>query len=634
MSVQTELQIGHEFVGYRIDELIGRGGMGVVYRAHDLRLKRTVALKLMAPELAQDQRFRERFSRETELAMSLEHPNVVPIHDAGDVDGRLYLAMRYVEGRDLRALLHAEGALDKVRSLAICSRVGNALDAAHANGLVHRDVKPSNVLLDAGEHVYLADFGLTRRLDEDGGSAAEQRSVGTPAYLAPEQIEGGPVDGRTDIYALGCLLYECLTRETPFVRDSRLAVAWAHLEEEPPRVSDRRPELPEAIDMVIRKAMAKEPADRHTTCAELIAAAEEALELRPPARLRHRRTVIAVIAMLFVLAAALVAAVLIRGAGSGGGAVPPVKANTLVRIDPATNRVSDVIGVGTRPSVSAVGGHSVWVYNAAGPSVSEVGAATNTVEHTTRLVAAASRHLDSFTGPVLTADTAGAWLVGVDARGRSHLTRVFSGPRGKREYLLQGEPLAVAVGYDAVWVVTHETRDNQLLRIDPATGEVTKRTHFPRSAAIDSVAAGLGRVWVVASSSATLFRIDPRSARVTGSVDLGKRAARPEVVLGAIWVGLTDDGGDTVIVEPRTLGPAHLGCCSPALGYDTAGYGSIWQFDAPKGIVERWNGQTHQGAFTIRVADPPFYGGLCLTSIATGAGAVWVTVAPNLNFGC
>lgn len=150
--------------------------MGVVYRAHDLRLKRTVALKLTAPELALDQRFRERFSRETELAMSLEHPNVVPIHDAGDIDGRLYLAMRHVEGTDLRALLHTEGELDPARALVICSRVANALDAAHANGLVHRDVKPSNVLLDADEHVYLADFGLTRRLDEHGRREEDHHS--------------------------------------------------------------------------------------------------------------------------------------------------------------------------------------------------------------------------------------------------------------------------------------------------------------------------------------------------------------------------------------------------------------------------------------------------------------------------
>ena len=167
--------------------------------------------------------------------------------------------MRYVEGTDLRALLRAEGGLDAARSLAICGQVATALDAAHAKGLVHRDVKPSNVLLDASEHVYLADFGLTRRLGEQVAPAGEHRSVGTPAYLAPEQIEGRSVDGRTDVYSLGCLLYECLTGEAPFAGRSRLAVAWAHLEEEPPSASGRRPELPEAIDAVIRRAMAKDP---------------------------------------------------------------------------------------------------------------------------------------------------------------------------------------------------------------------------------------------------------------------------------------------------------------------------------------------------------------------------------------
>ena len=441
MSAQTEIRIGSEFVGYRIDELIGRGGMGVVYRAYDLRLKRTVALKLMAPELALDRRFRERFSREAELAMSLEHPNVVPIHDAGDIDGRLYLAMRHVEGTDLRALLHAEGALDTARALAICSQVANALDAAHASGLVHRDVKPSNVLLDADEHVYLADFGLTRRLDEQGGPAGEGRSVGTPAYLAPEQIEGGPVDGRTDVYSLGCLLYECLTGEAPFARGSRLAVAWAHLEEEPPSASERRPELPEAIDAVIRKAMAKEPEGRYTTCAALIAAAEEALGLGPPpALLRRRRTVLAALATLVILAGVLVAAVLVRGDGNVGVAAPPVKADTLVRIDPATNKVSAVTGVGPRPSATAVGGRSVWVYNDDGRSIAEIDATTDTRGHTTNLLAPPSQS-DPLGGPVLAADTAGAWLVGDDERGKSYLTRVFSGLAGSASTRYRKSPV-------------------------------------------------------------------------------------------------------------------------------------------------------------------------------------------------
>jgi serine/threonine-protein kinase len=633
VSVLTEIRIGSEFVGYRIDEVIGRGGMGVVYRAYDLRLKRTVALKLMAPELALDQRFRERFSREAELAMSLEHPNVVPIHDAGDIDGRLYLAMRLVEGTDLKALLRAEGALDPVRALALCSRLANALDAAHANGLVHRDVKPSNVLLDANEHVYLADFGLTRRLDEQRGPAGEGRSMGTPAYLAPEQIEGGSIDGRTDVYSLGCLLYECLSGETPFAHGSRLAVAWAHLEEEPPSASARRRELPVAIDAVIHRAMAKAPEDRYPTCTAMITAAEEALGVpRLPAV--RRLWAAAAVAIVLILGAVVVA-VIVRGTGTGAAVGPAVRAETLVRIDPATNKVSAVVDVGGRPSATALGGGSVWVYDDARPSVSEIDPATETVRHTTMLVAAPSRTPDAFAGPVLAADAAGAWLVGVDARGRSYLTRVFSGVRGKREYRLRDEPRAVAVGYDAVWVVVHGAHDNKVLRIDPATGKITKQTRFRASAPIDGLATGLGGIWVVASSTGTLYRINPRSAAVTGHIDLGERAARPEVVLGAIWVGLSDSGGDTVIVDPRLVEvDEHLGCCPPARGYDTAGNGAIWTYDTPTGTVERWNGQTYQGTINIHVVDPPFYGGLCLTSIASGAGAVWVTVAGNLNDGC
>jgi hypothetical protein len=608
--------------------------MGIVYRAYDLRLKRTVALKLMAPELALDQRFRERFSREVELAMSLEHPNVVPIHDAGDIDGRLYLAMRHVDGTDLRALLHTQGALDPARALAICSQVASALDAAHANGLVHRDVKPSNVLLDGSEHVYLADFGLTRRLDEQSGPASESRSVGTPAYLAPEQIEGGSIDGRADVYALGCLLYECLTGETPFVHGSRLAVAWAHLEEEPPSASARHPELPEAIDAVIRKAMAKEPEDRYATCGALTDAAEVALGLRRPPAIRRRRRR-AVAATLLLLAAALVAAVVLRGAGNGGGLVPAVTADTLVRINPATNKVNAVIDVGPRPSETAVGGRSVWVYNDDGPSVSEVDAVTATVLHMTKLAATPSRRPDVFAGPVLAADPAGAWLVGADQRGRPYLTRVFSGPRGKREYVLPGDPRAVAVGFGAVWVIVHRARDNELLRIAPTTGKVVKRTRF-RSSPIDGLAAGLGSVWVTASSSGVLYRINPRSAHVSGTpIDMVGAIARPEVVLGSIWVSLSALGGDTVIVDPRMLYIVeHLGCCSPEGRPDTAGHGSIWTADAPTGTVERWDGITHQGITNIRVANPPFYDGPCLTSIASGAGAVWVTAAASVKYHC
>jgi len=638
VSTHTEIEIGSEFLGYRIEELIGQGGMGVVFRAYDLRLKRTVALKLIAPELALDERFHARFARETELAMSLEHPNVVPVYDAGDVDGRFYLAMRHVEGTDLGALLRAEGALEPARALAICGQVANALDAAHAKGLVHRDVKPSNVLLDQSEHVYLADFGLTRRLDEQGARAGEGRSVGTPAYLAPEQIEGGPVDGRADIYSLGCLLYECLTGDAPFSQGSRLAVAWAHLEKEPPSASEHNSDLPKALDAVIRKAMAKSPDERYPTCAALFAAAEEALGFRQRSILRRRTLLLLAAATTLALLAAVLAVALVTR-GDEAKAAPVVRTNTLVRIDPETNTISNVIDVGQSPMAAAAGGRSVWVYNHLDRTVSEIDAATNDVRHTTAL-SAWPVDLGLLTGPVLAADEDSAWIVGVTARGRSLLTRVLSGARGAHDYRLDREPRAVAVGEGAVWILGAGKRDYQVLRVDPASGEVTARTRFPASSRIASLDVGLGRVWVVSSSTAILYRIHPRSAAVTGRVDLGRRAGRPTVEHGIVTVGVSDPGRHSLAVDPRTLDTfIEQECCPLGDGYDgDYGYGSTWSYDSSAGTVlrfafNRWTGYSLDEA--IAVTDPPkFNGGPCLTSLAAGAGAVWVTLAPSVNATC
>jgi len=635
VSTHTEIQVGSEFLGYRMEELIGQGGMGVVFRAYDLRLKRIVALKLIAPDLALDERFHARFARETELAMSLEHPNVVPVYDAGDVDGRFYLAMRLVEGTDLGALLRAEGALEPARALAICGQVANALDAAHAKGLVHRDVKPSNVLLDQSEHVYLADFGLTRRLDEQGVLASEGRSVGTPAYLAPEQIEGGSVDGRADIYSLGCLLYECLTGDAPFSHGSRLAMAWAHLEEEPPSASERNSDLPHAIDSVIHKAMAKSPDERYPTCAALIAAAEEALGFRERLIVRRRALLLLASATLALLAAVLAVALVARG--DGAKAVPVVRENSLVRIDPATNAISAVTDVGQDPMAAAVGGSSVWVYNHLDRTVSEIDAGTNDVRHTTD-ISARPVDLGLLTGPVLAADEGSAWIVGVDDRGRSVLTSVLSGGGGARAYPLDREPRAVAVGKGAVWVLGAGKRDYQVLRVDPATGKVTARTRLPASSGISSLEVGLGRVWVVSSSTAVLYRIHPRSAAVTGRVDLGQRAGRPSVEFGIVSV-VVSDFPHTLVVDPRTLDiVGQQPCCPLRDGYDIDyGHGSEWMSDWPTGAVHRFafNGGLYSLEEVIAVTSPPgFYGGVCLTSLVAGAGAVWVTLAPSFEPTC
>jgi len=258
--------------------------MGTVYLAEDVHLHRKAAVKVLAPELSRDDRFRRRFLLESQLAASLEHPHIVPIYGAGEVEDVLYLAMRYVEGYDLRELIDATDRVGDERALRLLSQVAGALDAAHGLGLVHRDVKPANVLIGAGdeEHAYLCDFGLAKYASTVASLTGERAFVGTISYVAPEQIESGAVDARADVYALGCILYECLTGNPPFDREGDLQVVFAHLKEPPPLVTAQRPELSDALDGVLQTALAKDPNDRFSTCGELVAAASDALRIEAP----------------------------------------------------------------------------------------------------------------------------------------------------------------------------------------------------------------------------------------------------------------------------------------------------------------------------------------------------------------
>jgi YVTN family beta-propeller protein len=641
MDVHTRVEIGTDFLGYRIEELIGRGGMGVVYRAYDLRLKRPVALKLVAPSLALDERFRERFARETELVMSLEHPNVVPIYDAGDVDGRVYLAMRLVDGSDLGSVLRTEEALEPARALAICSQVGLALDAAHASGLVHRDVKPSNVLLDRSEHVYLADFGLTRRLDEQLGDPADDRSLGTPAYLAPEQLDGQSVDGRADVYSLGCLLYESLTGERVFPRGSRLAEAWAHLEEDPPRASRRRPDLPDAVDEVICRALAKEPGQRYPTCAALISAAQDALGLRRPAPNRRITLFLAVGVLAAALAA--VAVVLATDSHAKAGASAPLFArdDSVARINPATNKVTAVIGVGASPTIAAAAGHYVWVYNQGDSTISEIDATTNRVRRTTTVPGAAVG-VSWFAGPVLAADAMDAWFIDGGLGGQRPLLTRISVDGSRRTYRLDITPTGVATGDRAVWVVGRGVDDYQVLRFNPADGRVDARTRFPASTPVGSIAFGYGDVWVVDSAHATLYRIDPRTVRRAGRLVLGTgRAGRPEILPrgGDIWIRQANrlgSGGSATSVDPSTLSTNWVQegeVFQPDWGEDRGDLGALWWYTWQTGSLFRQeldNGPIR----TVHVTrTQPDANGPCLTSIAIGSRSLWLTAAPPLDGG-
>src|SRR5262249_18073698 len=294
---------------------------------------------------------------------------------------------------------------------------------------------------------------------------------GTPAYLAPEQITGAPVDGRADVYSLGCLLFECLTETVPYSSDTRLGVAWAHLEEEPPRASGRRPDLPAAIDGVVRKAIAKEPEARYEKAGALIDAARDALGLgHAPARRRRGRVLIGGAALFVVLAAAIVGFVLTQ---KGGHAPPPlVRANSLVRIDPETSAVSRVVGVGLRPMATAAAGGSVWVYADVPRTLAEVDSDTGVIRRTTNPSASPS-DLALRPGPVLAADGGGAGLIGTDDKRGGVLTRAPIGADGKRDHRLDLEPAAVAVGEGAVWIAGHADHDDEVLRVNPATGSVT-----------------------------------------------------------------------------------------------------------------------------------------------------------------
>jgi tRNA A-37 threonylcarbamoyl transferase component Bud32/CheY-like chemotaxis protein len=277
-----DARIGTVIAGYRIEERIGRGGMGVVYRAEHLNLRRRAAVKIIAPDLAESDGFRERFTREARIAAATQHPNIVTVYDAGEVDGLLYLAMQYIEGSDLAAMLRAETRLRPYRAIDVCRQVASALDAAHGMGLIHRDVKPANVLIE-GRTAFLTDFGLTKRLDGEHTQLTRAGDVvGTIHYVAPEQIEGSPVSARTDVYSLGCLLYHCLTGRVPFARDTDVAVIYAHLSEDPPKVTKARPELPEGLDGVIAKALDKSPDRRFPTCGDLISAARAVIDAAGP----------------------------------------------------------------------------------------------------------------------------------------------------------------------------------------------------------------------------------------------------------------------------------------------------------------------------------------------------------------
>ncbi len=630
----AELAPGSTFAGYRIEDEIGRGGMGVVYRATDLRLERPVALKLITPELAADERFRERFLRESKLAASLGHPHILPIFSAGEEGGQLYLAMRYVEGGDLNRLVAAEGTLAPERALRICGQVAGALDAAHEKGLVHRDVKPANVLLDEHEDGYLADFGLTKQLAGGETATATGQLVGTLDYLAPEQIRGEELDGRTDEYALACLLYECFAGKPPFRRETEAETLWAHMQEAPPPVRDYP-----ALSSVFEKALAKAKEDRFTSCAELIATTRSALGLEGPAPtlravvlprvMRHRRKLL--VAGVLVVTAAAAAAVfeLTRAPGS-----PELVGDAVGAIDANTNRLASYTEVGSTPSNIAVGEGGVWVLNADDQTVSQIDPRTKRIVKTFG------------TGGVPTdlAVGEGAVWVGNGAStpeaiaGESYTTGVSRieprttivtrklrlPPRGREPggsgaFHYPGVS-QLAVGAGSLWAINP---DLTVSRFDAATGALVARVPVKAGSGIT---AGKDGVWVTGAVKPSVSRIDVRTNKVVETIPLNaSNAVGIAVGAGSVWVSDPPDG----LVWRIESGPRPL-TRSIDVGIGainiTFGNGAIWAANFVDGTVVRIDPRTNSVTKRFPLPGTP-------QGIAARAGSSWVTVVGGTKGG-
>jgi ABC-type branched-subunit amino acid transport system substrate-binding protein len=623
--MRAALSSGMIFAGYRVEALVARGGMGVVYRATDLSLERPVALKLVAPELAEDERFRERFLREPRLAASLDHPHVIPIYEAGEHDGQLYLAMRFVEGSDLRTILEREEKLSPERTLAVLAQVADALDAAHRRALVHRDVKPANVLLDEDGHAYLTDFGITKQVG--GDSTDTGRVVGTLDYLAPEQIRGDPVDGRADVYALGCVLYECLAGVPPFRRPTEAEILWAHMQEHPAPLRGQP-----RLDPVLRKALAKDQEDRYGSCPALIDAAADALGLArapraarrsimPPAVRRHGRAILA--GGLLLLAATIALAIVALTGGEDGRAGPI--GNGVAAIDPADGSVTSFTESEAPPGNVAVGEGGVWVLDNAAKTVSRIDPDTKEVTET----------FDTPGVPSELAVGEGAlWVGSAGGRGGTNATVSVArmdpdNGRVTRTTKLRGDegvyPVAgtprLAVGEGAVWAANP---DGSVSRIDPKSGRLVATIETKQLAW--TIAAGDGGVWFLGFDGPTgVTEIDTRRNRVGRTIPVGASSLKGVAVGGgSVWAAADQEGVVWRIIPERSPVTRTIDV-GRGVTFVTFGEGAVWTGNYVDGTIARVDPRTSTVTAKASVGAPQ--------ALAAGAGSAWVSVAGETTEG-
>ena len=596
--------IGSTLAGYRIESLIARGGMGVVYRATQVALERPVALKVIAGDLAGDEGFRRRFLTESRLAAKLDHPSVVPVYDAREEDGELIVAMRLVEGGDLRKLIDREGPLEPARAIGLLGQVAEALDAAHAAGIVHRDVKPHNVLVE-GERAYLSDFGLAKAYVETGpGSGAS--IVGTVEYMAPEQWRGERVGPAADVYALGCVLYEALTGIVPYAR----------------KEADAEPELPRGMEAVIERAVSKDPADRYASAGALIEAARQcqgdtpAVTLvlsqrpdRPTRRLRGgdadavglsrwRRPIAGAFLFWFLggLTAVIALVTLVVQPFNGDGvsvstpvavADPPLRLavgprtvwvtsatdGTLSGVDPESLRVTSKLPLEKGVSGVTIGAGSVWVSSPRAGTVLRI----DREKGVTARLAVGGRPgaIVSGGGRVWVADEEGGGVTAIDAKG-AQIVR-----RGLAPHVA---PLRLAVGAGGLWVSSAST--GTVRRIDLGTLAVGAPILAGRGPA--GVTVGHGLVWVANSRGSTVTRVDPATHSILGDpVAVGEQPGGIDAGTSAVWVASAADDSiarlDLSSGDP-VGGPIGVG---PEPGAVVVGGEAVWVANNGDGTVTR-----------------------------------------------
>jgi serine/threonine-protein kinase len=649
--VEAELKIGAVMGGYRIEGVAGRGGMGVVYRATQIALDRTVALKLLAPELAEDDAFRERFQRESRLLAATDHPNVITIHEAGEDDGHLFIAMRYVQGTDLRALLKSGGPLEPGRAAALVAQVASALDAAHARGLIHRDVKPANVLIeerDGAEHAYLTDFGLTKTIGSTaGGLTATGQFVGTVDFIAPEQVMGQHVDARADVYALGCVLFTALTGRVPFERDSEVSKIFAHVNDPPPSLLEGLPEAPIELDAVVRRALEKDPAARFPSAGDLgratvaavegrprgtseriVAAGEAALgpKAAPQATADTRQPAYAmqpgaasagpartvggkrwrVAATLALAAAVVVAAAVALLSGGGSSQDDDGALNAVLRPQP--------IPVHGAPAHVAVGGGAAWVASTDAGEVTPIDA--NGKKGKPISVGDAPAALAAGDGVVLMIVQNGAGVAWIDMTKRRLA--------GTAPVELRGDSDLV-FGDHAFWGVVS---DNEVGRIDAETGRVVATVPTP-DGLTGRLAFGQDAVWATADSKdrPAVFRIDPASHKLTATVPLGRNSYPEGLAFGEGGLWIVDTNRDALLrVDPATNRVTRRVQTEDGFSTDDIAImaGAIWQANNSPATLRRFdpaNGALVQKT-PIQTYEP--------SELAVGIGSAWLT-APDTD---